>query len=156
MMRMLMIVALLTRAVLPSMEKHQAKAGPQRVEVLRMVAASQAVIRVDRVARFRKAVPRGRARGRLRTAPRKAKRPKATPRGVAKVACGANPPKMLAARATLPKVALPRMLAIRAVPLAQVLPTASFRLTAERSCSIRWAMPSTATAAWRSRVARCS
>ena len=84
MMRMLMIVALLASLVLLSMEKHQEKAGPQRVEVLRMAVASLVVARV--------------------------------------VAIGVEPP-------------------------VQVLPTASFRSTAERSCSTRWAMPSTATAA---------
>lgn len=58
---MLMIMALLTRAVLLSMEKHQAKAGPQRVEVLRMLVISRVVTRADRMAGFRKAAPRGRA-----------------------------------------------------------------------------------------------
>ena len=95
-----MIVALLARTVLLSMEKRQAKAGQQRVEVLRMVAASKAVTRVERgVARFHKIVPRGRARSRLRTAPRKAKRPKVTHRGVTKAACKvkAGPPRRLVA-----------------------------------------------------------
>lgn len=76
MMRMLMIVALLASLVLLSTEKHQAKVGPQRVEVLRMLVISRVVTRADRMVGFRKAVPRGRAGNSPKTAPRKASQPK--------------------------------------------------------------------------------
>ncbi len=86
-----MIVALLTRAVLLSMEKHQAKAGPQRVEVLRMLVISRVVTRADRMAGFRKAAPGGRAGNSPKTAPRKASQPKVICRRATKAAIRAVP-----------------------------------------------------------------
>ena len=98
MMRKLMIVALLARTVLLSMEKHQAKAGPQRVEVLRMVTTSQAVAKVTvRTLGLRKVAPRNKAGSRLQVTPRKARRPKAAHLKVDKVACRANLPRVLVA-----------------------------------------------------------
>lgn len=160
MTRALTMAVLLAKAVLPLMEKRRAKEGLPRVEALRMAVASPAVAKVEaRTLGLRKMAPRNKVASRLQVTPRKAKRPKAAHRKVTKVAYEANPPRLLVARAMLPraaKVALPRVLAIKVVPLVQVLPTALSKSTAERSCSTRRAMPSTATAAWRSRAVRCS